>query len=154
MYNIMYCFSGGTTEATNIKTRETCGSFTVNPLVEQGLIPQSMAQILIPPPKQPSNTKIKRSKVITEGRVISGDEMLRQLKEKEKLIKRQIEAKEERLQLKEKRKQEKEKESEGKKAEERRRKKVKRTKKKRRKYKESSWWPFGSKEIHLWSEEV
>ncbi|XP_053379138.1 chromatin assembly factor 1 subunit A-like [Mercenaria mercenaria] len=92
-----------------------------------------MAQILIPPPKQSSKTQIKRSKVVTGGRVISGDEMLRQLKEKEELIKRQIAAKEERLQLKEKRRQEKEKESEEKQIKKQKREEEKRLKEQKRK---------------------
>ncbi|XP_060572179.1 complexin-2-like [Ruditapes philippinarum] len=70
-----------------------------------------MAQVLVPPP-QKTTGKLKSSRIVTEGRVISGDEMLKKLEEKEEVMRRQMEEKEERLRLKEQRKQQKEKEEE------------------------------------------
>ena len=49
-----------------------------NPLLRQGLVPPSLAHILIPPPVKPVAAKKRR--VLTEGRIISGSEMLLQLK--------------------------------------------------------------------------
>ncbi|XP_060575063.1 uncharacterized protein LOC132732603 [Ruditapes philippinarum] len=101
----------GEKENSNVKTCEACGSFLTNPLVDQGVIPQSMAQVLVPPPRKTTG-KLKSSRIVTEGRVISGDEMLKKLEEKEEVMRRQMEEKEERLRLKEQRKQQKEKEGE------------------------------------------
>ena len=62
-------------------TCDKCGSYLGgNPLVKQGLIPESLAQIMLPPP---GKVVRKRRKMVTEGRVISGDDMLEQLKLKE-----------------------------------------------------------------------
>ncbi|XP_053381705.1 uncharacterized protein LOC123536821 [Mercenaria mercenaria] len=66
------------------QTCETCGQFIgQNPLVERGVVPASLAEVLVPPPAKPLSEKKKMGRVVTSGRVISGDEMLQVLKERE-----------------------------------------------------------------------
>ncbi|XP_060560005.1 axoneme-associated protein mst101(2)-like [Ruditapes philippinarum] len=87
-----------------------------------------MAQILIPPCNaQMKVNPTKKSRVVAEGRVISGDEILKQLKEKEENARKLEEAKEERRKLKEFRKEQKERD-----IEERQHKKQKKTEEKER----------------------
>ncbi|CAG2192489.1 unnamed protein product [Mytilus edulis] len=54
---------------------------TENPLVTKNLIPRSLADVLLPP-ANPSLAKKTSSKIITEARVITGDEMLQKLQSK------------------------------------------------------------------------
>lgn len=62
------------------RTCDQCGQFIgVNPLVAQGIIPASLAEILIPPPIDTGAKKTSTKRVVT-GRVISADEMLQTLK--------------------------------------------------------------------------
>ncbi|XP_060602883.1 uncharacterized protein LOC132755959 [Ruditapes philippinarum] len=72
-------------EEDEVRTCSTCGSFLTNPLVRRGMISESLANVLLPPPTKPQNTQAKKSRVVAEGRLISGQEMLNQLKEKEDL---------------------------------------------------------------------
>jgi len=61
-----------------IRSCHACGSFLdQNPLVKRGLIPDRLGDILIPPPMPPSATRQPSAEIVTAGRVISGDEMLR-----------------------------------------------------------------------------
>ncbi|KAH3751771.1 hypothetical protein DPMN_186341 [Dreissena polymorpha] len=48
-----------------------------------GLVPESLADILVPPASKPAAQRNKR-RIVTEGRVISGDEILKGLMEREK----------------------------------------------------------------------
>ncbi|WAR28587.1 hypothetical protein MAR_014291 [Mya arenaria] len=68
------------------ETCPTCGNYTTNPLVTKGLIPERLAKILVPPPVKPlGDMQIKRSKNKVEcGRVISTEELLDKLVEREK----------------------------------------------------------------------
>ena len=91
-------------------TCETCGSFLTNPLVAQGLIPEALSDILIPPPGKPAQEK--KRKIVAEGRLLSGDKMLELLKEKEELEEKKKQEKEERKLKREIRKEEKQKENE------------------------------------------
>jgi predicted hydrolase (HD superfamily) len=59
-------------------------------LVLQGLVPRSLIDVFRPPTSKPLSTTRKR-KVITEARVISGDDMLNQLREKDREEKKQKE---------------------------------------------------------------
>jgi hypothetical protein len=62
-------------------TCETCGQFIgQNPLVKRGVVPASLADILVPPPAKPMPQKKRPSKAVTSARVLSGDEMLEILK--------------------------------------------------------------------------
>ncbi|XP_053382064.1 uncharacterized protein LOC123532137 [Mercenaria mercenaria] len=78
-----------------VQTCERCGHFLTNPLVQRGLIPPSLADILLPPPVKPADTQRKK-RVVAEGRLISGEEMLKQLKEKEQIEKKKIDEMEKR----------------------------------------------------------
>ena len=61
-------------------TCDKCGSFLgQNPLVKQGLIPESLAKVMLPPPVGKVVTK---RRIVTEGRVISCEGMLKQLQMK------------------------------------------------------------------------
>ncbi|XP_053381964.1 uncharacterized protein LOC128549365 [Mercenaria mercenaria] len=102
----------GNKENTNVRSCETCGSFLVNPLVDQGLIPERMADVLMPPPMPPMKSGKKASRRVPEGRVISGDEMLKLLKEKEDAARREKEEKEERQRQREERRIQRQKEEE------------------------------------------
>ena len=66
---------------TDLEPTRTCGEcghfIGQNPLVKRGLIPQSMADVLVPPPTKPHQQK--KRKMVLEGRLISGDGMLNQL---------------------------------------------------------------------------
>lgn len=62
------------------ETCGSCGQFVgVNPLVKRGLIPANMASIFLPPPSK-TEKKTSRRRVVTEGRVISSEEMMNFLK--------------------------------------------------------------------------
>jgi len=66
-----------------IRSCHACGGFLgQNPLVKRGLIPERLGDILIPPPMPPAPTRRPSIKIVTAGRVISGDEMLEILKVK------------------------------------------------------------------------
>ncbi|XP_052284973.1 uncharacterized protein LOC127881261 [Dreissena polymorpha] len=65
------------------QTCKECGRFTVNSLVKAGLVPESLADILVPPASKPAAQRNKR-RIVTEGRVISGDEIMKELMEREK----------------------------------------------------------------------
>ncbi|CAC5411452.1 unnamed protein product [Mytilus coruscus] len=54
---------------------------TENPLVTKNLIPKGLADVLLPP-ENPSQAKKTSSKIVTEARVITGDEMLQKLQYK------------------------------------------------------------------------
>ena len=72
---------GNTASASEItKTCESYGSFLTNSLVKQGLVPESLAANLVPPPRP---APVKKRKNLLEERVISGEEVIEQLKEKE-----------------------------------------------------------------------
>ncbi|XP_053398418.1 uncharacterized protein LOC123557736 [Mercenaria mercenaria] len=77
------------------RTCPTCGAFAANPLVQQGLVPQHLADVLMPTPSQPLSSQ-KKKRVVAEGRVISGDEMLHKLKEREAAVLAKKERQEER----------------------------------------------------------
>lgn len=65
---IILCHSCGT--SLEIETKRFVAT---NPLVTQGLIPDSLANILMPPIDQNQNgQKKKSSKIITEARVLTG----------------------------------------------------------------------------------
>ncbi|XP_076092433.1 uncharacterized protein LOC143063887 isoform X2 [Mytilus galloprovincialis] len=68
---------------------------TENPLVTKNLIPRSLADVLLPP-ANPSLAKKTSSKIITEARVITGDEMLQKLQSKRDEAVKLAEEKEER----------------------------------------------------------
>lgn len=68
---------------------------TENPLVTKNLIPKSLADVLLPP-ANPSLAKKTSSKIITEARVITGDEMLQKLQSKRDEAVKLAEEKEER----------------------------------------------------------
>ena len=81
----------GTTESYSTESHVTilcdsCGSVinvTVNqhnPLVAEGLIPKSLADILVPPVPKPQKPKSK--KIITDSRVITGKNFINQLKDR------------------------------------------------------------------------
>ncbi|XP_060592066.1 uncharacterized protein LOC132746823 [Ruditapes philippinarum] len=72
-----------------IKTCDKCGHFLSNPQVKRGLIPASLADILLPPPVKPTQVQRKK-RVVAEGRLISGEDLLKQLKEKEDLEKKKL----------------------------------------------------------------
>ena len=97
----------GQEETMKSLTCDKCGAFTgENPLVKQGLVPESLAKIMLPPPA--GKVLTKKRKFVTEGRVISCEGMLEQLRlkeeeektKKENLIKKKKE-REERLKEKE-----------------------------------------------------
>ncbi|XP_053380028.1 uncharacterized protein LOC128548692 [Mercenaria mercenaria] len=77
--------ANGGPDEPEVRTCGTCGSYITNPLVRRGLISNSLANILVPPPTKPQNKQQKRTRVVAEGRLISGNDMLSQLKEKEEL---------------------------------------------------------------------
>ncbi|WAR16827.1 hypothetical protein MAR_031421 [Mya arenaria] len=63
----------------------TCGYFIKNPLVTRGIVPERLAQILVPPPAKPVAHVPKMSKKrVEKGRVVSTEEMLLELQEKER----------------------------------------------------------------------
>ncbi|XP_045156950.2 chromatin assembly factor 1 subunit A-like isoform X2 [Mercenaria mercenaria] len=99
---------GESSHESSTRTCETCGQFIgQNPLVKRGMIPPSLAEILVPPPVKPQ-TENKKRKVVTSGRVISGDEMLKVLKEREEAEVRREEEKKKRQIEKESRREQKE----------------------------------------------
>ncbi|XP_053383335.1 uncharacterized protein LOC128549782 [Mercenaria mercenaria] len=71
------------------RTCPTCGAFAANPLVQQGLVPQHLADVLMPTPSQPLSSQ-KKKRVVAEGRVISGDEILHKLKDEKENKKKEI----------------------------------------------------------------
>ncbi|XP_060560718.1 uncharacterized protein LOC132720575 [Ruditapes philippinarum] len=78
-------------------TCETCGQFIgQNPLVKRGVVPASLADILVPPPAKPMPQKKRPSKAVTSARVLSGDEMLEILKEREDAEVKRLEEKKQR----------------------------------------------------------
>ncbi|XP_060573879.1 ensconsin-like [Ruditapes philippinarum] len=86
-----------------VTTCTTCGSYARNPLVVHGLIPQELSDILMPPPVKPQPQK-KSRRLVTEARLISGADMLQQLKEKEEEeIKKREGIERRKIELKEKR---------------------------------------------------
>ncbi|CAC5361799.1 unnamed protein product [Mytilus coruscus] len=68
---------------------------TENPLVSKNLIPKSLADVLLPQGNQ-SQAKRTSSKIVTEARVITGDEMLQKLQYKHDEAKKLAEEKEKR----------------------------------------------------------
>ena len=69
------------TPEVRTQTCPTCGNFTVNPLVVRGIVPERLAQVLLPPPTKPLDDKKKSSrKRIEKGRVLSTQDMLEELK--------------------------------------------------------------------------
>ncbi|XP_045202477.2 uncharacterized protein LOC123555954 [Mercenaria mercenaria] len=88
--------ANGGPDEPEVRTCGTYGSYITNPLVRRGLISNSLANILVPPPTKPQNKQQKRTRVVAEGRLISsGNDMLSQLKEKEELAeKRRVNQKE------------------------------------------------------------
>ncbi|XP_060593109.1 uncharacterized protein LOC132747678 [Ruditapes philippinarum] len=100
--------NAGTAE---LKTCPTCGVFNVNPLLKDGLVPKSLADVLMPPPAKPLSQK-RTSRMILEGRIISGDDMLMKLKEKEKALEEKKERQEERKRIRELKQEEKAKKEE------------------------------------------
>ncbi|WAQ93423.1 hypothetical protein MAR_005894, partial [Mya arenaria] len=75
-------FAQGVT-GTSAETCPTCGAFRVNPLVAQGLIPESLGHILVPPRMPPMQAKRRKSKAVKSARILTGEEMLNELQERE-----------------------------------------------------------------------
>ncbi|XP_052818460.1 uncharacterized protein LOC128244499 [Mya arenaria] len=64
---------------TAAETCPTWGAFRVNPLVAQGLIPESLGHILVPPRMPPMQAKRRKSKAVKSARILTGEEMLNEL---------------------------------------------------------------------------
>ncbi|XP_052778860.1 uncharacterized protein LOC128216341 [Mya arenaria] len=90
-------FAEGVT-GTSAETCPTCGAFRVNPLVAQGFIPESLGHILVPPRMPPMQAKRRKSKAVKSARILTGEEILNELQERELEQKRLLEEKEKRKQ--------------------------------------------------------
>ena len=77
---VLYCLGGREVVA---ETCPTCGHYTKNPLVEMGIVPQRLGNILAPVSAPPLGEKRKSStKRLVKGRVLTSDEILNELKVK------------------------------------------------------------------------
>ncbi|XP_052079009.1 uncharacterized protein LOC127717266 [Mytilus californianus] len=88
---LCHCCGNTLTYTTETELNKT----TENPLVTKNLIPKSLADVLLPP-ANPSQAKKTSSKIVTEARVITGDEMLQKLQYKHDEAKKLEEEKEKR----------------------------------------------------------
>ena len=77
--SVLYCLGGKEVVAENCPT---CGHYTKNPLVEMGIVPQRLGNILAPVSAPPIGEKRKSTKRLVKGRVLTSDESLNELKVK------------------------------------------------------------------------